>query len=112
MIGRLALNSALLAATPARALPDWSANYILPYCVPATEFPPNGRYELKGFCKGIIYALVVAGYPHGACMPDDVTMDQAVRAVVRYVSARPDRMHELFALLAYEALHDAWPCKQ
>ena len=97
MVRWVMLVTALLAATPARALPGWSANYILPHCVPETEFPPNGHYELKGFCTGIIYALVVAAYPHGACVPDDVTMDQAVRAVVRYVSARPERMHELFA---------------
>ena len=65
MVRWVMLVTALLAATPARALPGWSANYILPHCVPETEFPPNGHYELKGFCTVIIYALVVAAYPHG-----------------------------------------------
>jgi hypothetical protein len=31
--------------------------------------------------------------------------------VVAYIERRPQRMHEDFGVLAVEALHEAWPCK-
>jgi hypothetical protein len=40
-----------------------------------------------------------------------VTFPQAARVIVRYIEARPQRMHESFVSLVIEALHDAWPCK-
>jgi hypothetical protein len=39
------------------------------------------------------------------------TNDQLVRVVVAYIDARPERMHESFAVVALEALQAAWPCK-
>jgi hypothetical protein len=119
MIGRLALVAALLAAAPAYAqtlptAPGWrqSANRFLPSCVLSDESPPDGDYHAKGFCEGAIYALVNAVRPPAACIPSGVTMDQATRVVVTYISARPARMHECFVDLAIEALKDGWPCKQ
>jgi hypothetical protein len=44
--------------------------------------------------------------------PDGATGLQAVQIVIRYIQAlRPQRMREIFVVLAHEALHDAWPCK-
>jgi Rap1a immunity proteins len=34
---------------------------------------------------------------------------QLVRVVVRYLEARPQRLHEPFAEFALDALFDAWP---
>jgi hypothetical protein len=34
-----------------------------------------------------------------------------VLVVVKYIDERPERMHERFTKLAYEALKAAWPCK-
>ena len=45
-------------------------------------------------------------YPKGS------TVNQGLRVVVRYIEARPQRMHESFAFLAIEALHNAWPCRK
>jgi hypothetical protein len=42
-------------------------------------------------------------------VPSGVTTVQQVRVVVSYVEARPERMHESFRLLAFEALQAAWP---
>jgi hypothetical protein len=42
---------------------------------------------------------------------DRVTINQAVRVVIAYIEARPDRMYEDFTDLALEALQAAWPCK-
>jgi len=41
-----------------------------------------------------------------------VTTVQSVAVVVKYIEARPERMHELFGVLALEALTAAWPCKR
>jgi Rap1a immunity proteins len=41
-----------------------------------------------------------------------VTTVQSVAVVVKYIEARPQRMHEPFGKLALEALTAAWPCKR
>jgi hypothetical protein len=41
-----------------------------------------------------------------------VTVGQTVAVVIKYIEARPERMHEDFGKLAYEALTAAWPCKR
>jgi hypothetical protein len=46
-----------------------------------------------------------------ADIPDGVTVGQELRVVIRYIEARPNRMHEPFRSLALEALLDAWPCR-
>ena len=88
-----------------------SANYILPFCVGDQEVPPNRNYAMQGYCEGIIYALGMALWNRNVCAPQGVIVDQERRVVVRYISARPERMHEYFVYLAAEALMDAWPCK-
>jgi hypothetical protein len=44
-------------------------------------------------------------------IPKAVTKGQILRVVVRYIEARPNRMHENFGSLALEAMLDAWPCR-
>jgi Rap1a immunity proteins len=46
-----------------------------------------------------------------AHIPEEATLEQIIQAVVRYIGARPNRLHEPFRLLALEALADAWPCR-
>ena len=41
-----------------------------------------------------------------------MTTNQAIAVVVKYIEARPERMHEDFRALALEALTAAWPCKR
>ena len=41
-----------------------------------------------------------------------MTHEQSVRAVVRYIEARPAEAQERFIQLAREALTDAWPCNK
>src|SRR6266550_2415689 len=50
---------------------------------------------------------------HWRCadIPRDVTYEQMVRVVIRYIEARPNRMHEPFRSLALEAIVGAWPCR-
>ena len=35
-----------------------------------------------------------------------------ISVVIKYIEARPERMHEQFGDLAIEALMAAWPCKR
>jgi hypothetical protein len=45
------------------------------------------------------------------CVPKEVTVGQQIRVITAYIDARPNRLHEDFRELAWEALKDAWPCK-
>lgn len=63
---------------------------------------------LQGYCAGAVQALVE--FAAGACAPKGATNVQGVQIVVKYVDARPARLHENFNKLAAEALRQAWPC--
>jgi hypothetical protein len=45
------------------------------------------------------------------CAPHGVILNDAVRVVVDFICARPERMDERFTALALEALTAAWACK-
>jgi Rap1a immunity proteins len=63
----------------------------------------------KGRCVGFLAGLA---YGVGFCQPQGVTTGQVVAVVVKYIEARPERMHEDFGELAIEAMQAAWPCKR
>jgi hypothetical protein len=108
----------VLAITTAGAAEDprFSANYLFPDCKAFAEEPPGSPLNFRmGRCAGIIEGLVYLrdnSSALGFCVafPATVSLSQAARVVVRYIEARPQRMHESFARLAMEALHDGWPC--
>jgi hypothetical protein len=66
-------------------------------------------------CKVLIVGqrLVAAGrQPRLACVPDEVTDEQAVHAVVDYFEQYPARTYyRHFSTLVSLALQEAWPCK-
>lgn len=62
----------------------------------------------QGYCAGAVQALVE--FAAGACAPKSATNMQGVQIVVKYIDARPTRLHENFNKLAAEALRQAWPC--
>jgi len=62
----------------------------------------------QGYCAGAVQALVE--FAAGACAPKTATNMQGVQIVVKYIDARPARLHESFNKLAGEALRQAWPC--
>jgi hypothetical protein len=96
----------LLALTmPASAADTTSANYYLPGC----KGPP-GQWD-QGLCAGFVAGVVYAAAPN-LCVPQAVTNSQAVAVVIKYIEARPERMHEQFGDLVFEALTAAWPCKR
>jgi len=109
-LGWVAVLAALILATqPASAEEDMdSAEYIMPGCrqflVSNTPF-----HFLDGNCNGVVDDIEFASAD--LCAPRDSTLRDAVRVVVQYIDAQPDRQQESFRALAREALTVAWPCK-
>ena len=88
-----------------------SANYMMHGCrADLLSHPPTAEHFRAGVCIGMI--IGIRDLAPGVCSPDDVTNEQSVRVVIKYIDERPARMHEDFELLAYEALRAAWPCKK
>jgi hypothetical protein len=88
-----------------------SAEFMLPHCRAILE-KESGIYLFQGVCVGTIDSLQYVRPLMGcADIPSEVTADQAINVIIRYIEARPERMHELFKALAIEAMFNAWPCK-
>jgi hypothetical protein len=107
-----------LATTTAGALEfDYSAKNLVAYCkafIGEGTQAPNAI--AASHCNGMM-AMLAFTAPYLAdhswsCMqiPTAATLQQIARVAVRYIEARPQRMHEQFMDLAIEALHNAWPC--
>jgi Ssp1 endopeptidase immunity protein Rap1a len=87
----------------------FSANAAMPGCREAENYHSPNIYK-RGLCMGIVSTLL--DLDPKICLPPSVTNFQAVRVVVKYIDARPARLHESFKALAGEALRAAWPCKK
>jgi hypothetical protein len=113
------------AATTAEAQDTQSADTIIRGCrslvSDSTIDDPTDSF-LAGICAGTIDGLAYeasilklssASAPHAEvfCIPKEIKIDQQIRVVVKYIDARPERMHERFALLALLALIEACPCQ-
>lgn len=105
----------LLALTmPASAEDIVSANSFLPGCksfLSHNMLTPADALR-GGRCTGFVQAFLAASPILDFCQPNEATIGQAVPVVVKYIEARPERMHEPFGNLALEALTAAWPCKR
>lgn len=86
----------------------WSANYMMPACRAFVASNLDAFTLRQGRCIGIVETL--GQFTADVCGPSNVTTEQAIRVVVKYIDDRPARMHENFSLLAREALRAAWPC--
>jgi hypothetical protein len=107
----------LLALTmPASAQDRDSGNYFLPGCKGFLVLESSTLSTSEMFmairCGGFIEGLVYGVGGRDFCQPNGVTRSQAVAVVVKYIEARPQRMHEHFGELVIEALTAAWPCKR
>jgi hypothetical protein len=101
----------LLALTmPASAEDMASANYFLPGCKGFVE-KKKTLASSEALCAGFVTGLAFGISGRDSCQPERVTNNQVVAVVIKYIEARPERMHEQFGDLAIEALAAAWPCK-
>ena len=92
-----------------------SASFMLPGCRAFIAGSKDDPFS-QGRCLGIVETLATATLVQGRdlCSPSPpaiVTNGEAIKAVVRYLDSRSQRLHENFFWLAIEALEDAWPCK-
>jgi hypothetical protein len=123
-VKRIALGLSLALAMPSMALSrDDTANFVMHGCRDAI-FGKSENF-MAGYCSGIVITIVLAGNIEcaglqkgiitqghlGVDPPKGFPIEQALRIVVKYIDARPERMHELFFGLAWDALSEAWPCK-
>jgi hypothetical protein len=112
---RALLVAALLvwAGQAAGAEDDNSANYLLPACRASVDTNYKHDLFIQGACAGMITGIRdMLHHSKVICSPDKATNGQAIRVVIQYIEARPERMHERFSLLAREALIAAWPCRK
>jgi hypothetical protein len=105
----------LLALTiPASAQDTTTANQMVPGCKGLLDDRTTSGVSVyqQGRCGGYVASLVDGGGEQDFCSPKGVSIGEAVAVVIKYIEARPERMHEPFGNLALEALKEAWPCKR
>jgi hypothetical protein len=118
-----AIIAAASMLAPAIAADPDSANSRMPGCRELAEAMEraarnsNNPYRSgddfnQGLCGGTIQTLMFVARFIGVCRPHEATLPQAIRVIIQYIDAQPERMHEDFNVLAIEALHNAWPCQQ
>lgn len=93
-----------------------SANFIMAGCraslLPVTEMPDEMMFQ-AGWCMGLVRGARDILEPLNiVCVPFNVTNEQAVRIVVKYIDDRPQRQHESFSALVIAALGAAFSCKK
>src|SRR5262249_14176854 len=105
----------LLALTmPASAQATTTANQMLQGCKGLRDDRMNSGVSVyqQGRCGGYVASLVYGVGGQEFCSPEGVSISRAVAVVIKYIEARPERMHESFGVVALEALIAAWPCKR
>jgi hypothetical protein len=74
---------------------------------------PNYDY---GFCVGFIVGVLDLGSwldnQYEFCRPDDKTVEQGARVLLKYMDAHPESTHEKATTLAVAAFRTAWPCRK
>jgi hypothetical protein len=109
----IAAAMALLGQQSAVAQQDTgSADYVIVGCRDGMS-GENRQPFRQGLCGGIVQTILYFGRTNfNVCMPEGVSMGQAIRVVVAYIDQRPERMHERFETLAIEVLQQSWPCQK
>ena len=96
-----------------------SANFMLPSChlKPVQAFiNPTAAY-LHGRCIGTLESIMLMSEvdrqnpPLCTKIPVGTTLGQIRDVVAKYAEDHPDQTNNDFRRFAFNALHDAWPCK-
>jgi Ssp1 endopeptidase immunity protein Rap1a len=91
-----------------------SASHMLPACKALVigNVASGISQSDVGRCIGMVEGLNVAASSfHAFCPPAAATTTQRVRAIVAFIEAHPERKDEHYALLALDAMKQAWPCR-
>jgi hypothetical protein len=108
-------NFVLLSEKPAASEQGFSGNKMLPACKYQLGKIEDANSAYKaGECVGAIAAIgsYALSFDQGArfCPPEEATIDQAIRIVVKFLEQNPARLHLSFFNLAHIAMKEAWPC--
>jgi len=68
------------------------------------------RFEKAGFCAGFVIGISEMLEPPVACIPNTVSNEQLIQAVINFAASHPKTVQDDFALLTGTALAAAWPC--
>jgi hypothetical protein len=126
-VATMVLSAALSVAGAAAEEDTHSARFMLPYCkLSARQTMATARNAMVyGQCFGMISGIVMmtellrharaagkAELDPALCvdLPGDMTILQLIDRVVKYGEAHPDQARERLEVIAFNALHDAWPC--
>jgi len=113
----IAFSVLITSATGQQVTEDTSTNAVFLGCKSFAETQRANLQllQLGNFCSGVVHGLAYVGKilpPEiQSCAPPTSDARQLARVVVKYIEARPQRMHEDFRHLTLEAFHYAWPCK-
>jgi len=88
--------------------------FMLPHCKVGLN-QNSGPNWYEPVCYGIVDGIAFMGSFLASdakfCMPKDVTTEQAMTVVVRFLETRPEARNENFKIMALVAMKNAWPCK-
>ena len=118
LLGLAIVLASLNVAQAQPATDDTSANSVFLGCKAFAEGQATRDLQLLqlgNVCAGVVHGLAYVGKilptEIQSCAPPTSDARQLARVVVRYIEARPQRMHEDFRNLTLEAFRNAWPCK-
>ena len=84
-------------------------NHLLPGCRLADN-EPHGSMEFfdAGYCVGVIHGVIRSS--HRICTPEEVTVGQEIKVVLKYLQENPATLQLDGADLTEQALANAFPC--
>jgi hypothetical protein len=117
-----------VGASPYCAHAQNTGNELLQNCQAALSMPgtPEGHSQMVeaermkgmncfGYVRGVwdTFSLYeAAGYPPLACIPQEATVGELVRVIVKYLNDHPNQLHEPDNVSLFKALKEAYPCKK
>lgn len=93
-----------------------SGNYYLPACyhlLRTVEYQGSSEFR-EGVCVGVAQVLRQLGpslVTPRWCPPSGTSNRSALKVIVDFLLAHPERLDERFVDLARDALREAWSCK-
>jgi hypothetical protein len=92
-------------------IPDLSAIKLSIICSEIADGQLTEENFNQGLCIGIILGIEDnAHYDKKVCIPLNVDIKERAQVIKEYIVSQPNRMHESFASLAYDAMTKKWPC--
>jgi hypothetical protein len=116
-IGAMALVGTLASGS---AMATLDGNDLLNGCKEADSANASKKSSFTaGYCYGIVVSTIETSVilkdgiaPNfQSCVPTEMTNQQAVRIVIKYLQANPEQLHFPGSTLVIRALHKAFPCK-